>query len=411
MPPAAPTTTRPRGRAPTRPRAAAATSGGPPPPPPPAHVLIAGAGIVGTSTAYFLAKAGVPRITLVDATGPAAAASGRAGGFLARDWCGAGPWGALAAAGFDLHADLAAELGADRIGYRRVSTLSAVFVAGKNATTTHQGGAPGKGPAPPAWLPGATRLSSMGTPATTAQVHPRRLTEALLEGGGPAIQVVRDEVTGLLEGGRVGAVLSRAGPVAADAVVLALGPWTGAFLRRCGGSGAASPAADVGGRRAHSVVLTPDPKAAALPGSECVFSHILHVGEAMTEPEVYPRPDGSVYVCGAGDAAPLPPSAAEVAPDPAAIAALTADAASVAPCLAGAPAAPSACFLPVTPSGLPSIGPLRPGVWVAAGHGCWGILTGPVTGREVAAWVMRGGGREGGSLVGAFAPVGTGAAV
>ena len=395
---------------PTRPCAAAASSGrtSPLPPPPPTHVLICGAGIVGTSTAYFLAKAGVPRITLIDSSGPAAAASGRAGGFLARDWCGEGAWGKLAAAGFDLHAELAAELGPETVGYRRVSTFSARFVAGGKAAA----GCATANPVP--WLSAsAHRLASMGGPSTTAQVHPRLLTEALLARAGPVVQLVRDEVTGLREGGGGGgsgaqpsAVLKGAGPVAADAVVVALGPWTGRFLRTCGISG---PAAGVGGRRAHSIVVSPVPSTSTpLPGPECIFSRVTQnggeLGAATTEPEVYPRPDGTVYVCGAGDGEALPASAeGACVPDPAAIAALTADAAAVSPALAGGEVTSSACYLPVTPSGLPVVGPLGGGLWVAAGHSCWGILTGPATGRALAAWVVEGEG-AGGGLVGAFAP-------
>ena len=404
-----------RPHAPTGPRAMPAS----PPSPPPPHVLVCGAGIVGTSTAFYLARAGVPRITLVDSTGPAAAASGRAGGFLARDWCGRGAWGDLAAAGFDLHAALAEEFGADRIGYRRVTTFGAAF-------STEGGGHPGAkgraGAASPAWLPGAARLASLGTPATTAQVHPRLLTEALLAAAGPAVEVVIDEVTALLRatggsggggggggGGGLGAMLKAGGAVEADAVVIALGPWTGAFMAGCG-----EARVEVGGRRAHSIVLTPaparqpqahTPPAAALPGAECLFSQVSHeLGLPDSAPEFYPRPDGTVYVCGAGDAAPLPASAAEVGWDDAAIQALAADAAAVAPALAGAACAPSACYLPITPSGLPVIGELpgRPGVFVAAGHSCWGVLTGVVTGREVAGLVC--GAARGGGLVGAFAP-------
>jgi len=49
-------------------------------------VVIAGGGVIGCSTAYFLAKEHGIGCTIVDRKGVAAAASGRAGGFLARDW-------------------------------------------------------------------------------------------------------------------------------------------------------------------------------------------------------------------------------------------------------------------------------------------------------------------------------------
>lgn len=50
-------------------------------------ICIVGGGIVGASTAYYLTKAGHREVTLVEAVEVAHAASGRAGGFLALDWC------------------------------------------------------------------------------------------------------------------------------------------------------------------------------------------------------------------------------------------------------------------------------------------------------------------------------------
>jgi hypothetical protein len=46
-------------------------------------------------------------VTVVERTDVACAASGKAGGFLARDWCDGAPLGRLARRGFELHADLA----------------------------------------------------------------------------------------------------------------------------------------------------------------------------------------------------------------------------------------------------------------------------------------------------------------
>ena len=53
----------------------------------PKHVMIAGSGMMGIATSYFLAKEFGISSTLVDPSGQVApAASGKAGGFLARDW-------------------------------------------------------------------------------------------------------------------------------------------------------------------------------------------------------------------------------------------------------------------------------------------------------------------------------------
>jgi glycine/D-amino acid oxidase-like deaminating enzyme len=54
------------------------------------HVLICGGGVIGASIAYFLSCRGV-KATVIEGTGLAWAASGKSGGFLARDWCDGSP--------------------------------------------------------------------------------------------------------------------------------------------------------------------------------------------------------------------------------------------------------------------------------------------------------------------------------
>lgn len=51
-----------------------------------------------------------------------------------------------------------------------------------------------------------------------------------------------------------------------------------------------------------------------------------------------------------------------------------------------------ACYLPTTEDGIPLIGeiPGVKGAFVAAGHGCWGILNGPATGEAVAELLVKG---------------------
>ena len=54
------------------------------------RVVICGGGVIGACTAYFLARRGID-IIVVEGTEVAAAASGKAGGFLALDWCAGSP--------------------------------------------------------------------------------------------------------------------------------------------------------------------------------------------------------------------------------------------------------------------------------------------------------------------------------
>ena len=80
------------------------------------------------------------------------------------------------------------------------------------------------------------------------------------------------------------------------------------------------------------------------------------------EPEIFPRPDGSVYVCGMADPQPLPDSPEGVVVDDDACAVLARAAGRVSTTLAAAPITRrQACYRPVTDDGLPLIGRV-PGV-------------------------------------------------
>src|SRR5438874_13047819 len=84
------------------------------------RVVICGGGVIGASVAYFLARRGIEAI-VVEGTGVACAASGKSGGFLARDWCDGSPLAPLARRSFGLHADLTERI-ADNWCYRRLDT-------------------------------------------------------------------------------------------------------------------------------------------------------------------------------------------------------------------------------------------------------------------------------------------------
>ena len=87
-----------------------------------ARVVICGAGVIGAAVAYYLSLRGVAA-TVIERCGVACAASGKAGGFLALDWCDDSPLAPLARKSFQLHAELAQTLGVD-YGYRRLTTLA-----------------------------------------------------------------------------------------------------------------------------------------------------------------------------------------------------------------------------------------------------------------------------------------------
>jgi glycine/D-amino acid oxidase-like deaminating enzyme len=342
---------------------------------PPRRVIVCGAGVIGAAVAYFLACRGVT-VTVVERSGVACAASGKSGGFLALDWCDGSPLGPLARASFALHAELARQLGTD-YGYRRMDTF--MLAAREHGTVPG-----GHRVAAPRWLDSAGVVTAaLGSPETTAQVHPARFTAALL---GAAQARGSDLRIGVVEGvvqkdGAARGVTVDGETIEADAVVLAMGPWTGRAAGRL-------PLPRISGLKGYSVTLA----AADLPAHALFVDYRLADGRAL-EPEIFPRPDGEVYVCGMADPAPLPDSPEAVEVSEASCAILVRAAGRVSTSLAGAPInRRQACYRPVTDDGLPLIGrvPGVTGAYVATGHGPWGILNAPATGKALAELITEG---------------------
>ncbi len=340
------------------------------------RIVVCGAGVIGAAVAYFLTRRGAPP-TIVERARPGAAASGRAGGFLALDWNDETPVGPLARAGYGLHAELAVQFGSD-VGYRRVETL---LVAGGD-----EGGVDAHRQLPnPAWLDGNVAVHSIiGTRASTAQVNPMLFTRALVYGAiAGGAQLVTGTVDGLDcegPGGSIRGVFVDGALVPADAVVLALGPWmwrARAWL----------PMPAVHGLKGASITLAADVPAQAVFGD-----YRTRDGRRMS-PEIYPRPDGEVYVNGFPETDPLPDDPDAIFPSDAGCAELHRIAGAHSSLLAAARiTARRACYRPVTDDGIPLIGPAvgTPGVYVATGHGAWGILNAPATGRMIAEMILDG---------------------
>jgi len=138
-----------------------------------ARVVICGAGVIGAAVVYYLSLRGVAA-TVIERCGVACAASGKAGGFLALDWCDGSPLAPLARKSFQLHAELSQTLGVD-YGYRRLTTL-AVAAGAHDLKGAH------KVPEELAWLDSqGIPYAVLGTPSSTAQVHPAKFTHALLQ--------------------------------------------------------------------------------------------------------------------------------------------------------------------------------------------------------------------------------------
>ena len=214
---------------------------------------------------------------------------------------------------------------------------------------------PGERRKGPAWVSGTVVESRvLGSPASTAQVQPRLLTSALMSAAVKAgARLVRGKVTAarLSEGAVTGLHLSSGHVLEADIVVLCMGPWTGRGLEMFGVSAASGCL--VSGHRAHSISITlPHPTNSGIDNTALFLS-------SLKDPEVYPRPDGTVYVCGGCEAeqVPLPDEPAEVSVDLEACSQIKAVAGQISDQLGLAESyESSACYLPSSQDGSPIIG-------------------------------------------------------
>jgi glycine/D-amino acid oxidase-like deaminating enzyme len=340
-------------------------------------VVVCGGGVIGASTAYFLSRRGV-EVIVVERTGVACASSGKAGAFLALDWNDGSPLGKLARRSFALHAQLADEID-DDWGYQRVTTYGAVASAGRRS-----GGQPGPSRH---WLSDRVTVTGRyGSPETTAMVHPRAFTEALIRAAqangaelriGTVTGVARDETDRTARGVEVdGSILE------ADAVVIAMGPWS---ILACGWL----PLPGVSAYKGHSLIFDTGESVPA----EALFLEYQDPGGVALTPEFFPRADGTTYVAYSSVQDPLPVDPADVRPNTQAIDQLEALCEQISPALARDKIVTrQACYRPVTYDGIPLIGKV-PGVadaYVATGHSVWGVLNGPATGEALAELIVDG---------------------
>ena len=345
------------------------------------RVVICGGGVIGACTAYFLSRRGID-VVVVERTDGAAAASGKAGGFLALDWCAGTPLDALARRSFALHASLPNEIAGDW-GYRRMTAYSGFVVS--------EGDARRRVPAELDWLAdGIVIASRLGTAETTAIVHPRAFTTAMMGAAqNHGAEIRRGRVTGIVrraDGSTVEGVEVDGGVIEADAVVIAMGPWT---VMAAGWL--ALPA--VFGQRSPSLVYDTSGDVPA----HALFLDYQDENGASVIVEVFPRANGNTLVTAFSDRRPLPFDPSAVAPEPGEIDRLQAICERLSPKFrAEKIIARQACFRPVTQDGLPLIGrvPQIESVYVATGHNVWGILNAPATGEALAELIADGAARS-----------------
>ena len=340
------------------------------------RVLICGGGVIGASIAYFLSCRGVETI-VIDRAGLACAASGKSGGFLALDWCDGTPLEPLARRSFALHARLAQEIGTEW-NYRPLATYAGSMGLGQRGSSYRID-----------WLSAEVSVSQrLGSAETTAQVHPGKFTTAVMraaEGQGAELRL--GQVTGVVrQGSRVTGVEVEGETIEGDAVVIAMGPWSILATEWL-------PLPAVYGLKGHSLVFDTGTKVPP----EALFLEVREASGRVQSPEVFPRSDGTTYICAISSESPLPVDPAGVRPDVGALDRLERMCTAISPVLTPSKIlARQACYRPVARDGLPLIGRL-PGVedaYVATGHSVWGILNAPATAEALAELIADGAARS-----------------
>ena len=371
-----------------------------------------GGGIIGCTTAYFLTRhpsydREKHKITILEASKIAGGASGKAGGLLAL-------WGRLddprlslltlpaypksiVPLSFWLHSELAQEHdGAERWGYRRINCGQLTAKARKNVSTEASvslqkrkdtGILRAAGiPADLDWFSSDSVVdySPMGDPSNTAQVHPYQFTTsmaALAEKEG--VRIVHGSAIAINRSDSVHSVSYKDSTgvhdLPATDVVISAGPWTKTVY----------PSAPISALRAHSVTIQPTRPVSAY----AIFTEIKLPGKQVS-PEIYARPH-EIYACGEGDTlVPLSSTTADVETDPKRCQDIVDHVSSVSDELNdGKVLVRQACYLPNVQGAVagPLIGPTRvKGLFMAAGHTCWGIQNGPGTGKLMSEFIFDG---------------------
>jgi sarcosine oxidase subunit beta len=348
-----------------------------------ADVVVVGAGVLGASAAWHLRRLGAGRVVLVDPA-PGSGSTARATGGYRATYVTADNvrLSLLARAALGrFHDETGVDPGLDEVGYlwlartaaERARLEAALAVQRAAGLTTSRLCEPGEvaelNPAlATADLCGGLFGASDGT------LRPLELVRGYLGGA----EVVRERAVGLLGDARVTGVQTTGGPVAAGAVVLALGAWTGAFARATGLDLPVEPL------RRQVVAVAAGPLPAHMPLTIFLddgFHLRVRDGHALL---LRPTP---------GD--PHDPFATTV--EPSWVEATLAVAAARVPGLSGQPVVERwAGLYEMTPDGHALLGavPGRPGLYVLAGASGHGVMHAPALGLLLAETVVHGAARS-----------------
>lgn len=332
---------------------------------------------------------------MIEQCGIACAASGKSGGFLAKDWCDSSPVKRLARPSFEMHRQFATSLSHD-IGYRPLQSYSVSLVSRQSSKASYQKRAKSI-PRDLEWLDGQAIMvhsgRRIGTTETNAQVLPHKLTHALFDkanalcGSDVTLGCV-EQVQRANDGTWDLSVRPSSGDMTSmkcDVLVLAMGPWS---INAKTWFPSLPP---IMAHKAVSLVVKAKVPATAL------FTEYVNARGELREPEAYPRAD-EVYLCQSAVPEVLPDDPMQIDVDEKDAEDLREFARSLSTDLENAledsgNVIAQSCNLPTSPDGIPVIGAIPETdntAFIATGHSCWGVLNSPATGKAIAETIVNG---------------------
>ncbi|ORX51439.1 FAD dependent oxidoreductase [Piromyces finnis] len=402
----------------------------------PIKIVIAGGGIIGICTAYYLTfyqeyckeenKGQIPKfdITIIERRSVACSASGYAGGFMARDWCEGERSDPLVRQSYKLHQDLAQKFnGKENYDFRQVETLEFIADEGKEEEKIEKEGKKTEEIKTPPWVEAKISCKNViGEIDATAQMQPMKFCHYFLEklkAQGVKLRIA--EITNVKynddskvyegvyvkdqtydnEGQNITKDDVKEEFIPSDILILALGPWTFQANRWFPNQ---MPKGFTG-HKCQSYLVRPKKP---LSDPQVYFIPIEKDGDPVVE--IYPRPDGTVYICSMAAPEPFPRDEIEKLPfvsptdqfylerQQKLVKALSEHGLNDSELLE----VHEATYLPVPPkSYLPIIGKLKEikgkeesvpssGVYIASGHNYWGIMTATGTGLALAELIILG---------------------
>ncbi|MCC7367110.1 MAG: FAD-binding oxidoreductase [Chloroflexi bacterium] len=348
------------------------------------HVVVVGAGAVGAATAYYLSRAGT-RVTLVEREGIGNGASGWSAGGVNPLHGIPEPLAALAMASYRLHRELWPELArlssqrlhdtvismahvaVDEVAVPGIQALAAGFDAAEGFSARWVDAAELRQREPRLTGAFAGALLSHGNGVVESQGFTLALAEAAQKLGAT---LVSGDVTGLVQDSRrVAGVQVNGSILACDAVVMAMGPWSGAAEAWFGLPLPISP-------------LKGEIVRMQLAGAPLPFDVVT------PEISLFARPGGQVWLAStqqrAGFDREISAWGYQTLYEPAV---------RLMPEIANATLVrQTACLRPIAPDDLPVVGPVPgwDGAYVATGAGTKGILFAPGMGKAVADLILTG---------------------